>query len=75
MSVKYFQEYLKLIVEFSVSRYDDGVGGGWWSRGWWWRRWRGATHFVIHNKSRAQPDLPQPVPKILMTLSGDDCLG
>ena len=68
--MKYFQEYLKLIVEFSVSRYDDGVGGGWWR----WR-WRGATHFVIHNKSRAQPDLPQPVPKILMTLSGDDCLG
>ena len=66
LSVKYFQEYLKLIVEFSVWRYDDGVGGTVAVAG---------AHFVIHNKSRCEPDLPQPVPKILMTLSGADCLG
>ena len=51
----------------------------------WWCSWCwcgsvavwycGTIHFVIHNKSRPQPGPPQSVPKILMTLSGDDCLG
>ena len=69
-------------VEFSVVRWDvvddcdgglgDGCDGGLGDCvGWCW----GTIHFVIHNKSRAQPDSPQPVPKILMTLSGADCLG
>ena len=61
-SVKYFQEYLAGVAGVAgMMIVLVLVGAG--------------AHFVIHNKSGGEPDLPQPVPKILMTLSGADCLG
>ena len=63
--MKYFPEYLIVFIIFRLEAVGvgSGVGGP------------HTIHFVIHNKSRPEPGSPQSVPKILMTLSGDDCLG